>query len=189
MSEDTPAPKRSSTEKEDSFYPVSSETFLTVFYVSLVGWTVWLLFRASQWDWDDRVFPYLVGIPLCLLAVSKLLKLHFQPSLPLPSTDSEEESSKVETSDGLARPRALKQRYELIMLVWVVAFPVATYYLGFVLVVPVYLCTFIWYFQRDLKLALLVSIGGSLALYLLFVVLLGVSVWEGKLDVITVPLP
>lgn len=173
----------------DRFYPISTKTLLDVFYLSVLGWTVWLLRRAGEWGFDDRLFPYLVGVPLCILVVVKLLKLHFEGVLPFPSINIEDGGPIVPDDDRTTRPRNERQRYELIMLAWVVALPVVLYYFGFVLVVPVYLFAFLWYFKRDLKLALVTSVGGSVALYGLFVILLDVPIWEGALDLITVLLP
>lgn len=183
MSRDTPSSGQNSSNSTNRLYPVSSETLQTVFYVLLFGWTVWLLVQASEWEWDDRIFPYLIGLPLCLLVGAKILKLRTEISMPLQPSDDETESIIETATDESARPVGVKQRYELTMLAWVVAFPVASYYFGFLLVVPVYLCSFLWYFQRDLKLAIAVSVVGSVGLYLLFVVLLDVSVWEGTIDV------
>ena len=186
MTEGTPQSEPEGTRTPDRLYPFSTKTLQTVFYLLLLGWTGWLLAMANEWDGDDKLFPFVVGVPLCLLVTTKLLKLYSQRTASSTANkDNETESILEHDGDESSRSVAVKQRYELTMLVWVVALPVASYYLGFVPVVPVFIFGFLWYYQRDAKLAVAVALAGSITLYLLFAFLLDVSLWKGTVDTVS----
>lgn len=190
MSERSPTSDSDPTEAKDRLYPFSTETLQTAFYLLLLGWTGWLLAVANTWDGDDKLFPFVVGVPLGSLTVAKLVKLHYRPRGSSDADEADDTESVVgDEVDGSSRPVAVRQRYELTMLLWVIALPVASYYLGLALVIPAFIFSFLLYYRRDVKLAAAVTVAGSVGLYLLFVVLLDVSLWEGTLDVAPAVLP
>lgn len=169
--------------------PLSMRQGQILFYVVVALYVLFLLVTSWQFKFDNKLFPYLIGIPTVLITVvhiallaSPTLRERFEP-------ETEQASLKDKLGAGdfdgeelkVGRSAAGKQKYGLVMLGWVIALPVLVYYFGYAYVLPPYVFAFIWYFRRDVKLALATSVGFTIAAYFLFIVVLGMIPWSGEL--------
>lgn len=164
--------------------PFTIRQFRLAFYAAVAAYVAFLLVTALEFKFDDRLFPYLVGVPTILITLAHLVLLA-DPDLEdrLTPETGDEESIMPEAIDeeGVGRSAAGRQRYGLLMLAWVIVLPVLVYYLGFAYTLPPYVFAFIWFFRRDLRLAAIGTVGFSLGAYLLFIVTLRMIPWGGEL--------
>lgn len=193
MSDDSASPvmsdeSRVTDEEGGGLFPLSITTtqFRIVFYLAALVYVLYLLITGWSFSWNNKLFPYLIGIPTIALTVFHIIFLSY-PSLEdqlVPSGENEEASAwenfGIDTED-IGRSRGEKQKFGIMMFGWVTALPVAVYYLGYAYVLPVYVFVFVWYFRRDGRLAALLAVGFSIAAYILFIVILGMIPWGGTL--------
>lgn len=174
-----------SEESESRLYPLSSVTMNTLFYVGLFAWAGIMLVSALEWGWQDKLFPLtFTGIAL-LLIVIHLIVLHFGDRLRQFLPDTAETGSDQlgfdETGETEARTGRVRERYELIMIVWVIALPVCLYVIGFLYTIPLYTAAFIWYFNEDPRTATMAAIVATAVVYGLFIEILGIRLPSGLL--------
>ncbi|MFB6097310.1 MAG: tripartite tricarboxylate transporter TctB family protein [Haloferacaceae archaeon] len=166
--------------------PLSIRQGQIAFYAVVALYVVFLLVTGWQFKFENKLFPYVVGIPTLLITLGHIAMLA-SPSLRerfTPDTDTETLRDKLGGEfgdDDVGRSAGGMQRYGLVMLGWVVALPVLVYYFGYAYVLPPYVFAFIWHFRRDVKLAAATAVGFSVAAYFLFIVVLGMIPWAGEL--------
>lgn len=164
--------------------PFTIRQFRLAFYAVVAAYVGFLLVTALEFKFDDRLFPYLVGVPTLLITLGHIVMLAY-PDLEDRLTPDEDGDDSVLPGaideEDVGRSAAERQRYGLLMLAWVVVLPVLVYYLGFAYTLPPYVFAFIWFFRRDLRLAAITTVGFSLGAYLLFIVTLRMIPWGGEL--------
>lgn len=190
------------TDGEQGLYDISPKAFEALFYLIVLAWVLLLLYWTQDWRTSDRLFPRMVGVPLIILLVLQLIRLKFTDQfnkitavlIDLLSRGSSNDGGISEITDNLEskykeskqkmgqRSKRERQIYELYMIGWIIALPAMMYYLGFVNAVPVYIFAFMMFFTRNPKLSTAITVGFSIALYILFVVLLSINLWDGTLD-------
>lgn len=155
----------------------------TAFFLALLGYTLTLLFEARGYPADPRLFPVIVGVPLTLLLTAKILLLLLQDRIELQSVGLFEDLGElgVASIDGEDR-RASRYRRELSMIGWIGALGALIYLVGNLLAIPVFIFTFILAYERDVVRAAFVSAVTFGFVYLLFVEILGASLWRGVLE-------
>lgn len=173
-----------------SLESVSSRIWSLLFYGVATLWVLGLLVQSLPWNWDNKFFPLMVGVPVILMLLLQMASDQF-PSVfarlkpaALEEADDDDLSTEFErakTSNVSERSVQEQQRWELYMLGWVTALPVLMYFVGFAWMIPIYTFALGWFFMRDVKIAVGLAFGVSLFIYLLFIVLLEVSLWEGAL--------
>lgn len=155
-----------------------------IFYGVLLFYLLFLLVTAWKYSWDERLFPYLIGTPVLLLLIFQLIILRF-PKIESQLAPTREPESTIEREldeqDDHERPPDERRRYEALMLLWVLALPLFIYLVGFAYGIPIYIFAFGWYFLKDIRIALIMSVGFSLVFFLLFILILGMSPWNGIL--------
>lgn len=183
-------------------FSIENKWFQMAFYAVLLAWIGYLLWTAQQWNWTDKLLPFLIAIPAVILIVIKLIDISFpgvvarfrpgNSASESHTSDEETPSSEVEQQyadsqgDASERPKRVREKYELLMIGWVIALPVLIYYLGFTVAVPLYLFSFGVFFTGRIKLSLLISLGFSALLFTFFVSILGVQPWSGVLSLPTI---
>lgn len=192
---------RGGTEDEQGLFDISPKVFEALFYLAVLAWILLLLYWAQDWRTNDRLFPRMVGVPLVILLVLQLTRLKFTDQFNRvtavfiealsrgPSEDGaisditdDLESKYSESKQSMGeRSKRERQVYELYMVGWIIALPAMMYYLGFINAIPLYILAFMLFFTRNLKLSAAITVGFSIALYMLFVVLLSISLWDGTL--------
>lgn len=167
--------------------PLSIRQGQIAFYAVVALYVVFLLVTGWQFKFENKLFPYVVGVPTLLITVGHIAMLS-SPSLRerfTPETDRETLKDKlggdIDADADVGRSAGGMQRYGLVMLGWVVALPVLVYYFGYAYVLPPYVFAYIWYFRRDVRLAATTAVGFSVAAYFLFIVVLGMIPWAGEL--------
>lgn len=184
-----------STGEEAGLFPVQDRWFSVLFYGALLVWTLLLMYWSLEWQWDNKLFPLAVGSIAILLLAIHLASLLFPASFerfatvgkPDVADDEDDEIKKhlqEATSSASGRPKAEREKYELVMLGWVIVLPFLLYLAGFGLVIPIYTFAFGLYFLRDVKMSIFITVLITLFIWLLFVVILDVQLWQGTLGLV-----
>jgi len=163
---------------------------LTLMLTAVVGLFLWLTLGLSP---NARRVPLVVAIPTLGLLVIQLL-MDLVPSLAplrrrLEKTDvfgieSHRETSQQATSRQLDQPAegGMIIKREFIVISWIFLLLVSIYLFGFLYAVPIFM---LFYLRERLRenrqLSLAVSIGTWAILYGVFLLLLGVQLYEGRL--------
>lgn len=159
---------------------VDSRYFATVFFLALLGYTLALLQEAIGYSADPRLFPMIVGVPLVLLLVAKILLLLFGDRFDLRTVDFFEDLGEMDVAaTGGVTDRAARYRRELSMVAWIGGLSVLIYLFGNLVAVPVFIFAFILAWERDPLRAALVAAVTFAFIFLLFVEVLNASLWRG----------
>lgn len=163
----------------------ATEPFTLVFYVLLLAWVVALTYWATGWDsWRDQLFPLLVTIPTALLVVVQLVRLRRPDSVGRRSRggddDGDDSASSREAPERGDDETTVDTERLVVVFGWVAAFPVAIYYVGFLLSIPAFLFGFVGYLLDDWRRAAVISLVTT-GVVALSVAALGVQLWEGVL--------
>ena len=177
--------------------PLSGRYLGALFFAGLLVWVGLLMYWSWPWDWDNKLFPLAVGTFAVVLTGIHIFWLLFPgvydrliPNLGFLDEDEddgvdEELSERVEdTGVQSVRSKSEREVYELLMLGWVIVLPILLYFGGFGLMLPIYTFAFGLFFLRDVKMALLITVLISVFIWLLFVVILDVQLWDGTLGLI-----
>ena len=161
--------------------------FETGLYLLLLAALVGMMWTGRNLQWDDRAFSLVVGIPtIALLLVQIAIMVRPDLAERFGSDDDSESfqekfSASIEGSEEEGRPAHVRRKYEILLILWTIAFPIAMYYFGMLLIVPVYVFLFVWFFHGSLKAALVTTVVFSVVTYLLFVWFLELRPWPGVL--------
>lgn len=174
-----------SDDAESRLYPLSPETMTTLFYLGLFAWAAVMLVTAFDWNWQDKLFPLFFATTALILIALYLILMHagdrFRRFLPDAAEIGSDEMEFDETGDAETRTGSLRERYEIIMIGWAITLPIALYVIGFLYTIPLYTLGFIWYFNRDLRTAVLTAAVATVLVYGLFVEILGIRLPSGLL--------
>lgn len=175
--------------QEPGLFPVDSVWFTIGFYTLLFVWALYLLYEAFSFSaFEDYALPFLM-IPIVLLLIPiKLFTVLFpeaaqriapgDQSDPTGDIKNEVKNRSSEMSD---RTKGEKEKYELIMIAWVVALPFMMYVIGMGWSIILYVFGFTWYFTRDLKTSIGVTVGVTAFITVLFMYILDMIIWNGIL--------
>ncbi|MFC6766105.1 tripartite tricarboxylate transporter TctB family protein [Natrinema soli] len=163
------------TSEERSLFPVDAKWFEAAFYGGVLVWIAWLLLQTRGWSFEDRLFPCMAGLILMGLLIVQLGKALFPGLIEsvTPDLSDEDPAFEIDTDRG-DRSRYERQKYELLMIGWVIALPLLLNFVGFILTIPIYLFAFLLYFLRDTTKAAIISALTTAAIYVLFVVVLNI---------------
>lgn len=180
----------SGTDAEAGLFSVHSKWFSLAFYAGIMAWVLLLLYWSRSWQWTNKLFPLMVGVPVILFTLLQTVdvwypdafdRLHPNRVVGGGSDGLSEDLEETAEDDMSTRSKAEQQRWELYMLAWVTALPMLMYFVGFAISIPIYTFALGWFFLRDVRAASGLTVGVSLFIYVLFVLLLGVPLWEGVL--------
>jgi len=153
------------------------------FFLALLGYTMALLLEARGYPADPRLFPMIVGLPLTLLLITKVLMLLLQDRVHVQSVGFFDDLDVMDVASDDGEPqRESRYRRELSMIIWIGGLGVLIYLIGNLLAIPVFIFTFILAYERDLVRAALVSAITFAFVYLLFAEVLGASLWRGVIE-------
>lgn len=179
------AQEATTAESATRLYPLDPRWMTTLFYVGLLAWAIVLLIPSLEWSWQNRLFPMIFTILAIVLACVQLFLLHFEDRLrwliPETSETGSDEMNIEQNIDAEGRSGRERERYELVMIGWVLVLPALLEVIGFLFAIPIYTFAFIWYFLRDVRTAVLTSALATAFVYLLFVRVLGIRLPEGIL--------
>lgn len=162
--------------------PMSPDAaFAGGFFVVLLGYLFVILNVARTYDSENRLFPFLVGIPTGLFILAYLGRLWY---LGLDTDSSSEGFGELvddEVEEGDEEGDAIMpQASELYVAGTVIAATIGVSLLGFAYALPVYIF-FVVSRSKNVKTALAVTLGFLVVAYVLFVILLGAEPYQGIL--------
>lgn len=176
---------------DEGFLPISYKWLNILFYVFLLVWMAYLLREALTWEaYQDQLIPIagltILSILLLVQIIRDLFPEQVTALLPQPSGDEDGRSISAMRASGatLERTKAERDKMMLVMAAWVIAFPVLLYLFGFVITVPIYILAFEYYLTKDLKKSIAATLVFLAIMYVLFIRILNIILWEGVLLVI-----
>lgn len=149
-------------------------------------WLLYLLVTAYTWSaYRDRLFPLLVGIPLLFFLVIKLVSLWqleiINKIVPDGAESPEEERPPINQNRNSGYSAEKRRKLEIEICAWIALLPVALHYFGFILALPIYIFSFTYYLTKDLKKTAYFTLTFVVFIYILFIQLLNMIIWQGKL--------
>lgn len=171
------------SDDESRLYPLGPKTMTTLFYLGLFAWAAVMLAVSLGWNWQDKLFPLVFSSLALLLIAMNLILLYWgeqvREFLPDTAQTGSGEMRFEDTDDTESRTGSTRERYELLMIGWVITLPAALYVIGFLYTIPLYTVGFIWFFTRDLRTAVLAAAVATAMVYGLFVQVLGIRLPAG----------
>lgn len=199
--------------EEESLLPIDQKWLFFAFYLSILVWISYLIWEARQYGPQDVLFMYVIFPVLFVLLCIQLLK-YVKPGLisqtrrktseAIQSVVPEFGVSETVTSDdgegaredlkqqvesatsGGNRSRREQHKYEIQMIGAVLLLGVGVYLIGLIYALPIFVFLFVLYYDRSILTAAGVTLVFSLIMYILFINLLSVVLWDGILDL---PMP
>lgn len=165
----------------------TTSTRLTIgAYLFFLVWVLYLLVTAYNWTaYRDRLFPLLVGTPVLLFILVKLASLRYPELIDeiIPSRGEalNEEVTPMDQNRASGYSAEKRKKLEIRICVWIVLLPVALHYLGFIIALPIYMFAFTYYLTGDLKTTTYFTLGFVAFIYVLFIQLLNMIIWQGAL--------
>lgn len=174
------------TVKEEGLVPIDGKWFKMGFYLFLFGWLAYLLVETSSYsNRQDWLFPVIIGAPLVLLTAAKLLTIQYEGIVErvLPDSDTSGEDDMFEAVQevGARNSKAEKEKYELVMIGWVILLPFMMFFVGMGWTLIIYTFGFTWYFTRSVRTSALVTVIVIVFVWVLFIEILSLIVWDGAL--------
>lgn len=156
-----------------------------IFYVGVIIWVSLLMVHTQEWSFSDWLFPRLAGIFVVIFLLFEIIREVFPGYIESlsPETDNPSESFGANISNN-TRSKAEQEKYQILMVLWVILLPILLYYLGFLLTLPLYLLAFFAFFLSNRLRAIGLTLLMSIFIYTLFVQLLGISLPPGELEII-----
>lgn len=154
-----------------------------IFFGGVGLYTLAVVFKSLGYSPDARLFPLVIGVPFLGLVVLQLALLLFEDRLDLESAtifDLEDRFDVVSTED--VEP-AIRYRREFGMFVWLAGVTVLLWAVGFLPTLAAFLFSFVWYYERDLVRAAIVTAITYGFVYGFFIRLLGAPIYRGALAV------
>jgi hypothetical protein len=174
-------------ESSEGFFPIPiGETGLKLlFYGGLLVYVVSHILLARDWSWENKLFPFLVGIPMVVLILVNMVLIkkpeireRFTATDKPMSKMTEALSSDVDDTETVVE-RASRHKSEIGITLWTISLPIAVYLLGFAYSLPTYVFVFILYYLRDLKKAIIGTVAFTAFSYVVFLVLLNLRMYHG----------
>lgn len=164
----------------DRLAVINGRYLAAVFFSVLLTYTLALVYESLAYSADARLFPLIVGIPLSIMIVGKILLLLLQERLNLQVAGFFEDIDNLNVSQTKKeQSTAARYRREFSMVLWIGGLMSLIYLIGNLAAVPVFIFAFIFAYERALKRAVLAAIVTSILIYLLFVQVLNTTLWRG----------
>lgn len=175
--------------EESGLFPVAPVWFSIGFYALLFVWAAYLLYETLSFSaFEDYAIPFiLLPVVLFLIALKAFILLfpekadRLRPSDRADVTGNIKRQVKKQSSENSTRTKAEQEKYELIMLAWVIALPFMMYVIGMGWSIILFVMGFTCYFTRDVKLAVLTTVCVTAFITLLFMYILDMVIWTGVL--------
>ena len=162
---------------------VNGRYWAALFFGLIFLYVALLVVEAQGYSSDPRLFPLVVGVPLLLLIVGQIVLLVFGEQLGIESVDLFESIQQLEGADEETEMDPLERsRREFEMIVWSLLSFGVIWLFGHLVALVVFVFGFIYVYERSLKRALLATAVTFGFVYLLFVYILGASLWSGVLE-------
>lgn len=143
------------------------------FYLTVTVWIAWLMTGALDWEWEAKLLPLLAGGLGIILSVTQLVRL------TLLGQTLEGQSEGVTSNITDDETTEASGWSELQMIAWLFVFLVLAAAFGMFYALPLFLGGFLYFFTRNWKHSLILTIVFSIMMYLFFVEILGIRLWRG----------
>lgn len=164
----------------DHLADIDGRYLAAVFFSVLLTYTLALVYESFGYAWDARLFPLIVGIPLSIMILGKILLLLLNDRLDLQVVGFFEDVGDMNPSQKKkAQSRASRYRREFSMVLWIVGLVLLIYLIGNLAAVPLFIFAFILTYERNFRRAVLAAIVTSVFIYLLFIQVLDSTLWRG----------
>lgn len=160
------------------------------FYLFLLLWISYIVYEASTYSrFNNYFFPMLVGFPVIILLLLNLIFVKYPGVVDrlTPQSQSGKEADMFADIEGMeesTRTKIEEYRYEIAMIGWIILLPVMNYFLGMGFSTLIYTFTLTYYLTRNLRTSIAVTLGVLIFVWILFIEILGMIIWEG-----TIPFP
>lgn len=156
-----------------------------LFLGSIFAYVLVLVITARGYAPDPRLFPLLIGVPLLgliLLRVTMLLSDRFdvaavgmfdQVTADLDDVDEDHDDGSVDD--------VIRYRRQVESIVWLCSLVALIWALGFQIGLVIFVFTFVYTYERDVVRAAGATVAAYAIVYLLFVRLLSVQLFEPAL--------
>ena len=150
-----------------------------LFSLALCAVCVWAVWEGRNWPPQARLFPWVVGIPMAVLAL-------VQAVLDLRGGERRMSGFESDITEGL-EPAEARKRIALI-LGWIVGFYALIVFLGFPLAVPLGVFLYLKVGSRESwPLSILVTAGVVAVFFGLFIYVLNMPFPTGLLPALVIP--
>ena len=169
---------------DEGLFPVEGKWFSVGFYLFLLSWLGYMLWESLGYtDRQDYLFPLVIGVPLAVVTIAKLLTVQFPEIVErvLPEESGQSEMFEGIEGTGSRESKAEREKYELYMIGWILVLPFMMYILGMGWTMLLYTFAFTWFFTRDVKTSLMVTAVVLVFVWILFVEILSLIIWDGVL--------
>lgn len=152
------------------------------FFLLGLGYVLAVLYRTADYSPAARLFPAMVAVPLVVLLVGTLLASFFGKAveIPGPLVGVFEEIDTHQWNTDL--DDATRYRREVAVLSWLAALLFLIWLLGYLLAALVYVPAFVYAYEGDVRRAIVVGVGTTVFLYVLFVEILSANIYSGVLS-------
>lgn len=197
MSEQTVGTDGSLSDTWERLSSIDKKWFELAFHGFLLFWIVALLVIAWGWSWDNKLIPYVAGIPTALMLVVKLVKTASPDLYDRVTPEFKPGSDSTEDEDGGAvddlteayesagdasdvkRPPAEQLAYGVRMTAWSMALPILMYVIGFSNALVLFTLAFGLRFFDSPRRAVLITAVFSALMYVFFYAIMGLQPWPG----------
>lgn len=165
----------------DRLANVEGRYLAILFFSVLLLYTLALVNQALGYSEAARLFPLIVGFPLLAMLVVYILLLALQNRIDVRTVGFFDDVGNIgeEVSGTVEMDRSDRYRREFSMVLWVGSLILLTWLIGNLVAVAVFVFTFIYVNERAFVRALLVAAVTFGFIYLLFVQILGATLWRG----------
>lgn len=162
--------------------PITEAQFKLLFYGGTLVYLLVHLSLAWEWNWDNKLFPLLVGVPLVGLIVVQMLFVAKPDIRQRLVPDTESISMEGMLSDSTDERTSYERQYSEFEIVgWTIALAVLIFVLGFAYAMPLFVFAFVRSYTGRLVTAVRATAVFVVFTYLLFVVILNLQLWTGIL--------
>lgn len=188
MSEVSNPASKSATERAgQAIESIESRYWEALFFLVLLAYDLLLVYVATGYSEDPRLFPLLMGVPLAGLIIVRIAMLLLADRFDFDSGGMFESVTSdldiEETEEGGQAGSGTLEQYqsELATMGWIAGLLALVWAFGFQISVVVFVFTYVLYYERDLQRAVLATVVAFGLVYLLFIQLLSVPLYEGAL--------
>lgn len=166
---------------------IESRYWEALFFMVLLAYDLVLVYTATGYGEDPRLFPLMIGVPLAGLIVVRVAMLVMADRFDFDSAgmfESVTADLDIEETEegGQAGPGTLEQyRSELATMGWIAGFLALVWAFGFQISVVVFVFAYVLVYEQDVKRAIVATVVAFALVYLLFIQLLSVPLYEGAL--------
>jgi hypothetical protein len=187
---DTNGAKGGSTDidrrEDEGLISIDAKWFEIGFYLLFLVWLLYMIWEVTRYEAiEDFLFPIVVGVPGMILILLKIMMIMKADSIERILPDEEDDSGMFEDSTATSNrdSKAEKEKYELLMIGWIILLPVLMYVIGMGWALILYSFGFTWFFTRNIRISVIVTIVVIVSVWILFIEVLSLIIWTGLLDI------